>query len=239
MCKKTEFEVEGWRKIPPLIDILEQQFIPTGVLERMKLEMIEFPPIFKKEQINQATRDKNPTTWRGKLGEQRFIRDSWIYKHFKNDSTKKTKIALYVNAVIPINQNLEPSEKNEMHNIEKIGNHCVVALGLKVKNGKECLELEIFGGCEDTRFIPVDFPFFEEIQIDVKKINVNHHNRNQGVEDYYNGAMNKLGRNLAEKKWGTMENKWWNERRSNEGRWKYEMLFVRGIHPCFALEFTS
>ena len=237
VCNKTEFEVEGWRKIPPLMKILEQQYIPTGVIEKMKLEMIQIPPIFKKEQIDEAIIDKNPRTWRAKLGEQRLIRDSWIYDHFTNDSTKKTKIALYVNSVIPINQNLEPSEKNEMHDIEKIVNHCVVALGLKVKNGKECLELEIYGGCDDTRFIPVDFPFFEEIQIEVKKINAKHHNQNQGVGDYYNRAMNKLGRHWAEKKWGTMEKKWWNK--LNECQWKYEMLFVQGIHPCFKLKFTS
>merc|ERR1711917_223554 len=98
----------------------------------MKLKMIEFPPIFKKEQINEATMEK------------RLIRDSWIYEHFKNDSTKKTKIALYVNQSIPINQNLYL-----MHNIEEIGNHCAVALGLEYKNGKECLELEIHDECDD------------------------------------------------------------------------------------------
>ena len=229
VCTKTEFEVEGWRKIPPLMEILEQQYTPTGVLERLKLEMIQIPPIFKNEQI----------------GEKRLIRDSWIYEHFKKDSTKKTKIALYVNAVIPINQNLKPSEKNEMHVIEKIGNHCVVALGLNVKNGKECLELEIHGGCDETRFIPVDFPFFEEVQIEVKKINAKYHNQGVG---FYNRAMNKLGTNLAEKKWGKVENNWFELRVPNEGqkkvdeyrmRWKYEMLFVRGIHPCFQLKFTS
>ena len=95
VCKKTEFEVEGWRKIPPLIEILEQQFIPTGVLERMKLEMIQIPPIFKEEQIDEARIVRNPA----KLGEKRLIRDSWIYEHFKNDSTKRTKIALYVGEI--------------------------------------------------------------------------------------------------------------------------------------------
>ena len=218
----------------------------------MQLEMIQIPPIFKKEQIDEATMDKNPSTWRTKLGEKRLIRDSWIYDHFKNDSTKKTKIALYINAVIPINQNLEPSEKNQMHNIEKIGNHCVVALGLENKNGKECLELEIHGGCEETRFIPVDFPFFEEIQIEVKKINVKHHNKNQGV-DYYNTAMNNLGKKWALQKWGKLEKRngknWYEqEKESTESKnkvdgskkqWKYQMLFVRGIHPCFQLKFTS
>ena len=244
VCKKTEFEVEGWRRIPPLMEILEQQYIPTGVLERMKLEMIQIPPIFKKEQIDAATKDENPTTWRAKLGEQRLLRDSWIYEHFKNDSTQKTKIALYVNAIIPINQNLEPSKKNGMHLFEMVGNFCVVASGLKVKNGKECLVLENNGECEGTLFIPVDFPFFEEIQIEVKKINTKYHNQRVN----YNRAMNKLGMNLAEKKWGKVENNWFELRVPNEGqkkvddyrmRWKYEMIFVRGIHPCFQLKFTS
>ena len=184
VCKKTEFEVEGWRKIPPLMEILEQQYIPTGVLERMNLEMIRIPPIFKREQIDAATIDGNPTTWRQKLGEKRLIRDSWIYEHFKNDSTKRTKIALYVNAIIPINQYLEPSEANEVHLIDKIGSHCLVAIGLQIWNGIECLELENNGGCEETRFIPVDFPFFEEIQIEVKKINARHIRR-----DYIEGGV--------------------------------------------------
>ena len=129
-----------------------------------------------------------------------------------------------------------------MHLIDKIGSHCVVAIGLQIWNGIECLELEGYGRYEDhlTRFIPVDFPFFEEIQIEVKKINAEHHNRNQGVADYYNRAMNKLGTNWAEKKWETLEKKWWNVKKvPNEPQWKYEMLFVRGIHPCFQLKFTS
>merc|ERR1719394_1325804 len=88
------------------------------------------------------------------------IKHSWIYKHFKDNSTKKTKIALYVNAVIPINKNLSPNGENEAHPINNVGNHCVVVNGLNNKNGKECLELENNGGCEETRFIPVDFPFY-------------------------------------------------------------------------------
>ena len=239
VCNKTEFEVEGWRKIPPLMEILEQQYIPTGVLERMKLEMIQIPPIFKEEQIDEARIVRNSA----KLGEKRSIRDSWIYEHFKNNSTNKTKIALYVNAVIPINQNLE------LYPIETVPNHCVIASGLTKwpknnPNGIECLELENSGGSEDMRFIPVDFPFFEEVQIEVTKLREKH----QSPENY-KIAMNKLGKKLSEQKWGKIDHNWMDlKKETKEGQkiadyaklqWKYQMLFVRGVLPCYQLKFTS
>ena len=249
MCEKTEFEVEGWRKIPPLMEILEQQHIPTGVLERMKLEMIQIPPNFTTRQLDEARADGNSTTWRSKLGEKRFIKDSWIYRHFKDESTNKTKIAIYVNAVVPINQHLEKTT-NQPHEINNVGNHCVVVCGIKYKNGIEGLELENNGGCEETRFIPVEFPFFEEIQIEVNKINAKYCNK--GVENY-DREMNNLGKKWALQKWGKLEKQngknWYEqEKESTESKnkvdgskkqWKYQMLFVRGIYPCFQLKFTS
>ena len=255
VCKKTEFEVEGWRKIPPLMDILEQNNIPTDVQRKMDLEMIQKDPIFELSVYGEAfnSRDssklkildslKNPDL----VEEQtpgKSIKHSWIYKHFKDDSTKKTKIALYVNAVIPINQNLEACDKNETHRINDVGNHCVVVSGLNNKNGKECLELENNGGCEETRFIPVDFPFYEEIQIEVNKINDRY--PSHGI-DRYKSAMNKLGKKWAEEKWGKIENNWFDLKKESkesqkkvevEKRPKYEMLFVRGRFPCFQLKFT-
>ena len=207
-----------------------RKFAQTSLSPKMKLKMTEDDAIFKKEQIYEARKDRNPE----KLGQIRLIKNSWIYQHFKDDSTKKTKIALYVNSIIPINENLEPSEKNETHFIDKVGNHCVVACGLKDKNGKECLELEIFGGSDETRYIPVDFPFFEEVQIEVIKINAKYQAGKQGV-DCYNRAMNKLGKKLAEKKWEKLEKNWFEDVK----RPKYEMLFVRGSFPCFRLKFTS
>ena len=232
------------------MDILDQQNIPTNVQARMKLEMFQSDPIFQKKQLDAALADKDPKTWRAKLGEKRFIKDSWIYKHFKDESTKKTKIAVYVNAVTPINQNLEPSGAYEPHSINNVGNNCVVVSGLTKwpkndANGIECLELENNGGCEETRFIPVEFPFFEEIQIEVNKINADY--QNKGLEGY-NRAMNKLGKTWAEKKWGTIPSKWHElKKKPKEGQKnideakhdKYEMVFVRGIHPCFQLKFTS
>ena len=263
VCKKTEFEVEGWRKIPPLLDILQQQNIPTDEQARMNLEIIETEAIFEKTLFDDALKNarKNPRTQDStKLRIQDFLRnqdsagggtaikDSWIYEHFKKDSTKQSKIAIYVNAVIPINEKLDVSQLNS------VGNHCVVVSGLAKwpkdhPNGIECLELENNGGCDETRFIPVEFPFFEEIQIEATKIHTD--NANKGIE-FYNGRMNKLGKKWVDKKWGAfqkIEQDWYNRTKpTKEGQKindeskppsKYELLFVRGRSPCFRLEFTS
>ena len=79
----------------------------------MRLEPILIPQVIPKDEYNSA-RTTNDVT---KLN-ARTIRQSWIYNHFKNADTKDTKI---VNAVVPINQNLEWGEQ-----IHDVGNHCVV-----------------------------------------------------------------------------------------------------------------
>ena len=242
VCKKTEFEVEGWRKIPPLMDKLEQN-IPTHVQQSMKLEMITNKPVFEKDVFDEAfrMRDSTKLRLRESFGPGKTIRDSWIYEHFSNKDKKQSKIALYVNAVIPINQNFDASQ------LKCIGNHCVVVSGLAKwpnSNGIECLELENNGGCEETKYIPVDFPFFEEVQIEVTKLREKH-----PADEKYKNAMNKLGRKWAEQKWGKIEKNWYElKKETKEGQkivdeakkqGKYDMLFVRGIHPCFQLKFTS
>ena len=220
------------------MDILEK-YISTDVQQRMKLEMIKSDPVFEKEVFDEAfrTRDSSNLRLRDSSGPEKTIRDSWIYKHYKDN--KKSKIALYVNAVIPINENLDASE------MKCLGNHCVVVSGLTnwPKNnpkGIECLELENNGGCEETKYIPVDFPFFEEVQIEVTKLREKHQ-----ADENYKKAMNKLGKKWAAKKWGTIEPNWYELKKESKKKdeakpqWKYEMLFVRGIHPCFQLKFKS
>ena len=250
MCKKTEFEVEGWRKIPPLIEILNEQKIPLDEQARMKLKITETEPIFEKSVFEVAFKLRDPTKlWiRETLKNQdnkedgKTIKHSWIYKHFKEDSTKQSKIAIYVNAIVPINENLDVSDLNS------VGNHCVVVNGLTKwpKNnpkGIECLELENNGGCEETRFIPVDFPFYEEIQIEANKIESE---KIKGIE-FYNTKINKLGKKWVDSKWGKfqkVEKDWFNlKKEAKDGQKKeqskYEMLFVRGRSPCFQLKFTS
>ena len=250
VCNKTEFEVEGWRKIPPLMEKLEQN-VPTHVQQSMKLEMIPNKPVFEKNVSDEAfiARDSSKLSLRDSSGPGKTIRDSWIYEHFSNKDKKQSKIALYVTEIIPINQNLDVSK------INSVGNRCVIARGLAKwpkndPNGIECLELEIFGDSDEMRYIPVEFPFFEEIRIDINKI----YQRSEldvGSElrhRYYNRAMNKLGEKLALTKWKTIEDNWYHLKKKPKGgqeeaekenqRWKYGMIFVRGIHPCFQLKFT-
>ena len=251
VCNKTEFEVEGWRKITPLIDIIDQDYIPREVQERMKLEMIP-TEIFEKSVFHSAMRLLDPTQLKIKdsTNTGKSIKDSWIYEHFSksqntNEQMNQSKIALYVSQIIPINQNLEAS------NVSSIGYHCVIARGLAKwpkndTNGIECLELEIYGDSDEMRYIPVEFPFFEEIQIDINKI---YQIAKREGSKYYNDHMNKLGKKLALTKWKTIEDNWYDQKKKpKEGqeeaekenqRWKYGMIFVRGIHPCFQLKFTS
>ena len=68
LCNKTEFEIEGWRKFPPIMDILQDNF-PIDFISKMKLKMT-------KKDI-----ERKPS-----------IRKSWIYHHFASDDTKNIKI---------------------------------------------------------------------------------------------------------------------------------------------------
>ena len=236
VCKKTLFEVEGWRKILPLMDILEKNV--TTDAQKIKLEMIPIDPIFEKNVFDKAfeNRDATQLSIHNSNKPRKTIKNSWIYEHFSNKNTKQSKIALYVNQIIHINQNLNHDDALDKDFWKKsIGNHCAIAVGLAKwpknnPNGIECLELEIHGGSDEMRYIPVEFPFFEDIQIEIYKIAKN---------GSYNSAINKLGKKWVTKKWGNfekIEQKWYEEKKANQ-EWKYQMFFVRGIHPCFRLKF--
>ena len=239
VCNKTEFEVEGWRKIPPVMEILEKY--ASAEVPRMKLETITNDrghPIITQQKFNDAFQSLNIE----KLGNQRTIKDSWIYKHFTNSETRGTKIAIYVNAVLPINQNI--CDHINVETIYSVVKHCVVVKGVvdwKNENGGiiECLELENHGGCEQTRFIPVDHPFFEEVCIQV---------RAKWRSNAYKRQLNKYGKDLAGIKWGKnkLESDWYDlkkrpKKEIEREKWpdKYQMLFVRATHPCYQLKFTS
>ena len=227
------------------------KYIPIDVQERLKLEMMTINPIFEKSAFYSALRMpklSSELTIRESLKNRDSsgpgnskIKDSWIYEHFSDKHKKQSKIALYVNQIIPINQNLDASK------INFVGNHCVVVRGLTKwpennPNGIECLELEIHGGSNELRYIPVDFPFFEEIQIEVQRIYETSFIHEQKGAENYNRAMNKFGKKLAEKKWGKIEKNWYDQKRKpkhcREEIDKYEMIFIRGIYPSFQLHFT-
>jgi len=246
VCNKTEFEVEGWRKIPPLMEMLEKNIDPT-VISKMKLvfEPLSKEPIISTERYKEASNTFDFTKLIDNDRKSLTIRDTEIYKHFTTEATKHIKIAIYVNSIVPINKNM-----NCLEQIMNVGNHCVVVKGiikwpLNDPNGKDCLELENNGGCDQTRFIPIDFPVFEEVQVKVMKI----FRVANGAVDRIEKPLNRYGRQLAEIKWGkNIENNWYDIKKetkkdgskvADEEKCKYGMLFVRGIHPSFKLKFTS
>ena len=172
------------------------------------------------------------------------VRDSWIYTHFNAELTteeKPTKIALYVNVILPINQNLKNGQ------IDFVENHCVVIKGLRkwTENNREfeCLELDDTG-TSNTRLIPVDFPFFEEVQVKVQSIF-----RESSGSEQCKHYLNRYGKALAELKYANLEKNWYdckqkpkkkfaNNIDENEMPYKYEMSFIKCGSPCFQLKFT-
>ena len=248
LCKKTEFEVEGWRKIPPLIDMLKESQIQSDVLETMKLNMIQNNAEIDNKSGAETIINLTDAQWIEarrtndvqKLGGKR-IRNSWIYRHFQNPDARK--IALYVNAGLPGNDgcgNVPVSELVNVDEIYTVGNHCVVVEGIESWNGKECLVIDNAVGSEELKYIPVDFPFFEEVQIQIAK----HHDP---------GKLDTYGKELCKMKFGEkikLRNEWYKLKKETakdsernipreELPCKYPMLFVCGRYPCFQLRFTS
>ena len=220
VCDVTEFEVEGWRQIPPLLDLLQktEDYLSISFIDRLKLEMICLPKNEDFVKLNGKT-----------------IRDSWIYNHFTDSVSKNTKIVLYVNAVVPINQNLD---RNQINQVE---NHCVVVKGIVNYRTVECIEIEDWNSSsEDTSFIPVDHPFFEEVQAKIYNIFKHHPG-----SDQYPSQLNKYGKRLAEIKYGKLENDWYDLKIESQADtedtedipYKYEMVFIRRQSRCFQLKF--
>ena len=245
VCNETEFEVEGWRKIPPLMKILEDN-LKSDVVSRMKLKTIPTEAIFNDDVFKAAIDACDP----GELS-VRTIKDSWIYKHFVNQKSKpeteRIPIAAYVNVILPINERLN----KQVVDLANVGKHCVVIKGLTTPWRQypniECLELETNDTCKATKYIPVNHPFFEEVQIKIKKL------------ENYDGSydreeLNKYGKELAVMKWGKVEDSrtkpWYGvkilPKNSQAGNideeklpHKYDMIFIRGRSKAFQLEFTK
>ena len=107
ICCKTEFEVEGWRKIPPLIELLQKytdKLTPNLKLE-MKAHKI-FPSreiMIDKTKNNFQEFDSNFLTNTNKKFLVNYpMKKSFIYDHFGQDNPKK--LTVYVSQAIPINQ---------------------------------------------------------------------------------------------------------------------------------------
>ena len=226
LCYATEFEMEGWKKILPLTDMIEKYIqVP---LEKMKLEMHTLYAVEKPvdRQLN------------GEDLIEKTIRKSNIYKHFKDDSTRHEKLVIYVSQTIPINENYC---RMMIHN----GQHCVVATRLEVINDVECLVLENTGGNEDFNSIPVDLPFFEEVSKDIGTIL----RENYSNPDKQKTKLNNYGLSLAQMKWKNLKKKDWNamvkkeadridKNLKKEEEPEYQMFFVKGAAPIYKLEFV-
>ena len=231
LCYATEFEIEGWKKILPLTEIIEKYIqIP---LENMKLKMHTMYAITEPVDGKFNTDDLMGKT----------IRNSKIYHHFKPKDAKPIyeKLVIYVSQTIPINENYC---RVNIHN----GQHCVVATGIKFIKDVECLVLENTGGNDDFNSIPVDLPFFEEVSKDIGTILRKH----SSDPDSINRKLNNYGLGLAQKKWKNLTEKTgkkdWNamvqkeaerikKNQKKDEEPKYQMFFVKGAAPIYKLEF--
>ena len=167
--------------------------------------------------------------------------NSWIYEHFINGPG--TKIVLYVNRLVPINENLNINWDPIKKQIESVGWHCVVVEGItkwthqtnqnNEKYEVNCFKIETFGGDDQTRYIPVDHPFWETVQSEAEIMFT------KGF-DLYSRTLNSFGKKLAQVKYGTVEENWFKIKNPKMPKNdKYNMIFIRKHHPCFQLKFTS
>ena len=107
ICYTTEFEVEGWRKIPPLIELLQKY--TNRLTPNLKLEMKAhkiFPSreiMIDKTKNNFQEFDSNFLTNTNKKFLVNYpMKKSFINNHFRQANPKK--LTVYVSQVIPINQ---------------------------------------------------------------------------------------------------------------------------------------
>ena len=222
LCYKTEFEDEGWKKILPLTEYIKE--FTKNSLESLSLKMTELYPIAEPNQT--ATKNENVK----KILSGKTIKDSEIYDHFKVKQ-RSQKLAIYVNQIIPINQEY-------LNQVEgPIGSHCVVATGIKIKNDVECLVLENHGGDNELKYIPVDFPFFEEVENKIDDLKIKYESNPDNIKKY----LNKHGLELAQIKWPILkkQKKTTNWYKNENDEQKYQMVFVKGFSPIYKLEFEQ
>ena len=221
LCYATEFEIEGWKKIVPLTEILKEYTnvpISTRIDSKkendLKLKMEKFYAITdpdKDEKFNDAD-------FIGKT-----IKDTEIYSHFKKSSQK---LAIYVSEKIPVN------EEYRLKNYCSAGNHCVIATGIADWNGGECLVLDNTTGSIEDNYIPVDFLLFEALRMKIDK------DENDPLVSDKDRSLNNYGFGLAQKKFKNISKKDFNNDGENE-KFEYQMFFVKGKRPIYKLKFLQ
>ena len=111
----------------------------------------------------------------------------------------------------------------------QIGNHCVIVKGVtKDWYGIESLELDNSGNGNHNRYIPINYPFFEQVQEKIR-----------GLESL---GCEQSGRRLDTYWKQLVKLKWPNHgqlRSNTENRKKYEMLFVKSYFSAYQIKFVE
>ena len=186
LCNKTEFEVEGWRKILPLMKILDC-YLKSDIVSKLKIVMKEerviqdYQLIVNEQNFKDAwdNRDFDNAFNQGFMAK---IKNSWIYNHFKDDATKMNKIVLHVSVPLTIKEIIN---YENLYALTSVGSHCVVVKGIQKRTSElnsndnltadtqnrceEFLEIENFDG-SGNGYISVENPFLEEVQAIVQQI---------------------------------------------------------------------
>ena len=224
LCYATEFEIEGWKKIVPLTEILKEYTnVPISTRIDLKLQNDLKLKMEKFYAVTDPDKDEkfNDADFTGKT-----IKDTEIYRHFKKS---KQKLAIYVSQKIPVNEKYRSIRCSA-------GNHCVIATGIEDWNGGECLVLDNTTGSTEDNYIPVDFPLFEALLKEMKKID-----DNPLVSDPLkkNRSLNEYGFGLAKKKFKNISTMDQFKNDGKDEKWEYQMFFVKGMKPIYKLKFLQ
>ena len=237
LCYATEFEIEGWKKIVPLTEILKKYTNVPFLNENpiLKLKMEEFYAIT--EPPEDGFYDNSKGKFLDKFNNTK-IENSEIYSHFENS---KEALVIYVSHQMPIN------EKFLDYTISPHGNHCVVATGIEERNGVKCLVLVNTGRSEEENYIPVNFPFFEAAWNKIKDDETKKKMRPSDHKTF----LNKYGFDLAQQKFQEVkkfkkardfkdkhDEEWFNMKKK-DGEFEYQMFFVKGSQPIHKLSFIN
>ena len=95
-------------------------------------------------------------------------------------------------------------------------------------NGIESLELDNSGNGEHNRYIPVNYPFFEEVQKKIREL------ESLGCDES-GRRLDTYWKRLVKLKWPNL-----GQFKSNsENRKKYEMLFVKSFFSAYQIKFVD
>ena len=135
LCNKTTFEVEGWRKIIPIVSDIWSKF--SDQIDNIDLKMVKID--IRNEEISSN-------------GFAKYYPETKIYKYFKSENP--AKVCVYVNAIIEINGEIAEKRLDVSR-----PNHAVVITGIEERDirgkKKDCYIIDNSSVDHETRYIPV------------------------------------------------------------------------------------